>query len=155
VLAVNPATKIISPDVSAVLVGPIADVLGTKGYGGHGANKAAVRNFARTGQANYVKCLSLTGPRQRSPGGWCFNFGVTRALATFECFNHTGTCSIKFRPPDERLAALHAMPPSKSLRQSPLLFRETGISRSQDPVPGVFALTTLIDRIERFRPNSR
>ncbi len=31
-----------------VLVGSIADMVGTKGYGVYGASKAAVRSFART-----------------------------------------------------------------------------------------------------------
>lgn len=40
--------KRVSPDGSIVLVGSIADVIGTKGYGVYGATKAAVRSFART-----------------------------------------------------------------------------------------------------------
>ncbi|WP_244850987.1 SDR family NAD(P)-dependent oxidoreductase [Caballeronia sp. SL2Y3] len=46
--AVKAATAIMPDGGSIVLVGSIADELGTKGYGVYGATKAAVRSFART-----------------------------------------------------------------------------------------------------------
>jgi len=48
VFAVQSAAAIMAPGGSVVLVGSIADVLGTTGYGAYGASKAAVRAFART-----------------------------------------------------------------------------------------------------------
>jgi NAD(P)-dependent dehydrogenase (short-subunit alcohol dehydrogenase family) len=39
---------LMQPGGSIVLVGSIADTIGTKGYGVYGASKAAVRSFART-----------------------------------------------------------------------------------------------------------
>ena len=46
--ATKAATALIPEGGSVVLVGSIADVIGTKGYGVYGATKAAVRSFART-----------------------------------------------------------------------------------------------------------
>ena len=46
--ATKAATAIMPDGGSVVLVGSIADGLGTKGYGVYGASKAAVRSFART-----------------------------------------------------------------------------------------------------------
>lgn len=46
--ATQAATAIMPSGGSVVLVGSIADAIGTKGYGVYGASKAAVRSFART-----------------------------------------------------------------------------------------------------------
>jgi len=46
--ATKAATAIMPEGGSIVLVGSIADAIGTKGYGVYGATKAAVRAFART-----------------------------------------------------------------------------------------------------------
>jgi NAD(P)-dependent dehydrogenase (short-subunit alcohol dehydrogenase family) len=46
--AAKAATAIMPDGGSIVLVGSIADAIGTKGYGVYGATKAAVRSFART-----------------------------------------------------------------------------------------------------------
>ncbi|WP_260600147.1 SDR family NAD(P)-dependent oxidoreductase [Sphingomonas endolithica] len=46
--AAKAATAIMPEGGSIVLVGSIADTVGTKGYGVYGATKAAVRSFART-----------------------------------------------------------------------------------------------------------
>ena len=46
--ATKAATAIMPDGGSVVLVGSIADAIGTKGYGVYGATKAAVRSFART-----------------------------------------------------------------------------------------------------------
>jgi NAD(P)-dependent dehydrogenase (short-subunit alcohol dehydrogenase family) len=46
--AAKAATAIMPDGGSIVLVGSIADTIGTKGYGVYGATKAAVRSFART-----------------------------------------------------------------------------------------------------------
>jgi NAD(P)-dependent dehydrogenase (short-subunit alcohol dehydrogenase family) len=46
--AAKAATAIMPNGGSVVLVGSIADEIGTKGYGVYGATKAAVRSFART-----------------------------------------------------------------------------------------------------------
>jgi NAD(P)-dependent dehydrogenase (short-subunit alcohol dehydrogenase family) len=46
--ATKAATAIMPDGGSIVLVGSIADAIGTKGYGVYGATKAAVRSFART-----------------------------------------------------------------------------------------------------------
>jgi NAD(P)-dependent dehydrogenase (short-subunit alcohol dehydrogenase family) len=46
--ATKAATAIMPDGGSVVLVGSIADEIGTKGYGVYGATKAAVRSFART-----------------------------------------------------------------------------------------------------------
>lgn len=46
--AAKAATAIMPDGGSVVLVGSIADGIGTKGYGVYGATKAAVRSFART-----------------------------------------------------------------------------------------------------------
>lgn len=48
VFATKAATAIMPDGGSVVLVGSIADEIGTKGYGVYGASKAAVRSFART-----------------------------------------------------------------------------------------------------------
>jgi len=46
--AVQGAIDLMQPGGSIVLIGSIADVIGTKGYGVYSASKAAVRSFART-----------------------------------------------------------------------------------------------------------
>lgn len=46
--ATKAATAIMPDGGAVVLVGSIADAIGTKGYGVYGATKAAVRSFART-----------------------------------------------------------------------------------------------------------
>lgn len=46
--AAKAATAIMPDGGSIVLVGSIADAIGTRGYGVYGATKAAVRSFART-----------------------------------------------------------------------------------------------------------
>jgi len=46
--ATKAATAIMPEGGAIVLVGSIADAIGTKGYGVYGATKAAVRSFART-----------------------------------------------------------------------------------------------------------
>jgi NAD(P)-dependent dehydrogenase (short-subunit alcohol dehydrogenase family) len=46
--ATKAATAIMPDGGSIVLIGSIADAIGTKGYGVYGASKAAVRSFART-----------------------------------------------------------------------------------------------------------
>ena len=46
--AAKAATALMPDGGSIVLVGSIADAIGTKGYGVYGATKAAVRSFART-----------------------------------------------------------------------------------------------------------
>jgi NAD(P)-dependent dehydrogenase (short-subunit alcohol dehydrogenase family) len=46
--ATKAATEIMPAGGAVVLVGSIADSIGTKGYGVYGATKAAVRSFART-----------------------------------------------------------------------------------------------------------
>ena len=48
VFATKAATAIMPTGGSVVLVGSVADVIGTKSYGVYGASKAAVRSFART-----------------------------------------------------------------------------------------------------------
>ncbi|WP_369938872.1 SDR family NAD(P)-dependent oxidoreductase [Xanthomonas medicagonis] len=46
--AAKAATALMPDGGSIVLVGSIADAIGTKGYGVYGATKAAIRSFART-----------------------------------------------------------------------------------------------------------
>ena len=46
--ATKAGTALMPRGGSVVLVGSIADAIGTKGYGTYGASKAAVRSFART-----------------------------------------------------------------------------------------------------------
>ncbi|XKM42972.1 SDR family NAD(P)-dependent oxidoreductase (plasmid) [Rhizobium ruizarguesonis] len=46
--AAQGALKLMRPGGSIVLIGSIADVIGTKGYGVYSASKAAVRSFTRT-----------------------------------------------------------------------------------------------------------
>lgn len=46
--ATKAATAIMPDGGSVVLIGSVADEIGTKGYGVYGATKAAVRSFART-----------------------------------------------------------------------------------------------------------
>lgn len=46
--AAQGAIALMPPGSTIVLVGSIADVIGTKGYGVYSASKAAVRSFART-----------------------------------------------------------------------------------------------------------
>jgi len=48
VFAAQGAIGLMRAGASIVLIGSIADALGTKGYGVYGASKAAVRSFART-----------------------------------------------------------------------------------------------------------
>jgi NAD(P)-dependent dehydrogenase (short-subunit alcohol dehydrogenase family) len=46
--ALQAALPLMKEGASVVLIGSIADVIGTKGYGVYGASKAALRSFART-----------------------------------------------------------------------------------------------------------
>ena len=46
--ALQAALPLLKEGASVVLIGSIADVIGTKGYGVYGASKAALRSFART-----------------------------------------------------------------------------------------------------------
>lgn len=46
--AMQAALPLLKPGSSVVLIGSIADVIGTEGYGVYGASKAALRSFART-----------------------------------------------------------------------------------------------------------
>lgn len=48
VFALQAALPLLKPGSSVVLIGSIADVLGTHGYGVYSASKAALRSFART-----------------------------------------------------------------------------------------------------------
>ncbi|WP_312210000.1 SDR family NAD(P)-dependent oxidoreductase [Pseudescherichia sp.] len=48
VFALQTALPLLKPGSSVVLIGSIADVIGTPGYGVYGASKAALRSFART-----------------------------------------------------------------------------------------------------------
>lgn len=48
VFALQAALPLMKPGSSVVLIGSIADVLGTHGYGVYSASKAALRSFART-----------------------------------------------------------------------------------------------------------
>jgi NAD(P)-dependent dehydrogenase (short-subunit alcohol dehydrogenase family) len=48
VFATQGAIDLMRPGATIVLVGSIADAIGTQGYGVYGASKAAVRSFART-----------------------------------------------------------------------------------------------------------
>lgn len=48
VFALQAALPLLKPSASVVLVGSIADVIGTQGYGVYSASKAALRSFART-----------------------------------------------------------------------------------------------------------
>lgn len=48
VFAAQDAIDLMQDGATIVLIGSIADALGTKGYGVYGASKAAVRSFART-----------------------------------------------------------------------------------------------------------
>lgn len=48
VFAVQGSVDLMPAGGSVVLIGSIADSIGTKGYGAYGATKAAVRSFART-----------------------------------------------------------------------------------------------------------
>jgi len=57
--ALQAALPLMKAGASVVLIGSIADVIGTKGYGVYGASKAALRSFARTWTAE----LSARGIR--------------------------------------------------------------------------------------------
>lgn len=46
--ALQAALPLLKPGASVVLIGSIADVIGTQGYGVYSASKAALRSFART-----------------------------------------------------------------------------------------------------------
>ncbi|WP_312686392.1 SDR family oxidoreductase [Kosakonia sp.] len=48
VFALQAALPLLQPGASVVLIGSIADTIGTPGYGVYGASKAALRSFART-----------------------------------------------------------------------------------------------------------
>lgn len=48
VFALQAALPLLKPGASVVLIGSIADVIGTEGYGVYSASKAALRSFART-----------------------------------------------------------------------------------------------------------
>ena len=57
--ALQAALPLLKPGASVVLIGSIADVIGTPGYGVYGASKAALRAFART----WTRELSARGIR--------------------------------------------------------------------------------------------
>lgn len=59
VFALQAALPLLKPGASVVLIGSIADVIGTPGYGVYGASKAALRSFART----WTRELSTRGIR--------------------------------------------------------------------------------------------
>ncbi|MCS3422782.1 NAD(P)-dependent dehydrogenase (short-subunit alcohol dehydrogenase family) [Rahnella sp. BIGb0603] len=59
VFALQAALPLMKPGASVVLVGSIADVIGTQGYGVYSASKAALRSFART----WTRELSARGIR--------------------------------------------------------------------------------------------
>ncbi len=48
VFALQAALPLLQPGASVVLIGSIADTIGTEGYGVYSASKAALRSFART-----------------------------------------------------------------------------------------------------------
>lgn len=57
--ALQAALPLLKPGASVVLIGSIADVIGTQGYGVYSASKAALRSFART----WTRELSARGIR--------------------------------------------------------------------------------------------
>jgi len=57
--ALQAVLPLLKPGASVVLIGSIADVIGTPGYGVYGASKAALRSFART----WTQELSARGIR--------------------------------------------------------------------------------------------
>lgn len=59
VFALQAALPLLKPGASVVLIGSIADVIGTPGYGVYSASKAALRSFART----WTRELSARGIR--------------------------------------------------------------------------------------------
>ncbi|WP_271460132.1 SDR family NAD(P)-dependent oxidoreductase [Pantoea leporis] len=59
VFALQAALPLLKPGASVVLIGSIADVIGTEGYGVYSASKAALRSFART----WTRELSARGIR--------------------------------------------------------------------------------------------
>ncbi len=59
VFALQAALPLLKPGASVILIGSIADVLGTEGYGVYSASKAALRSFART----WTRELSSRGIR--------------------------------------------------------------------------------------------
>ncbi|HBZ17632.1 MAG TPA: oxidoreductase [Pantoea sp.] len=59
VFALQAALPLLKPGASVVLIGSIADVIGTQGYGVYSASKAALRSFART----WTRELSARGIR--------------------------------------------------------------------------------------------
>lgn len=59
VFALQAALPLLKPGASVVLMGSIADVIGTQGYGVYSASKAALRSFART----WTRELSARGIR--------------------------------------------------------------------------------------------
>lgn len=59
VFALQAALSLLKPGASVVLIGSIADVIGTQGYGVYSASKAALRSFART----WTRELSARGIR--------------------------------------------------------------------------------------------
>ncbi|WP_067705810.1 SDR family NAD(P)-dependent oxidoreductase [Erwinia sp. ErVv1] len=59
VFALQAALPLLNPGASVILIGSIADVLGTEGYGVYSASKAALRSFART----WTRELSSRGIR--------------------------------------------------------------------------------------------
>ncbi|SCC09139.1 NAD(P)-dependent dehydrogenase, short-chain alcohol dehydrogenase family [Kosakonia oryzendophytica] len=59
VFALQAALPLLQPGASVVLIGSIADTIGTEGYGVYGASKAALRSFART----WTRELSSRGIR--------------------------------------------------------------------------------------------
>ncbi|MGG7446942.1 SDR family NAD(P)-dependent oxidoreductase [Kosakonia oryzendophytica] len=59
VFALQAALPLLQPGASVVLIGSIADTIGTEGYGVYSASKAALRSFART----WTRELSSRGIR--------------------------------------------------------------------------------------------
>jgi NAD(P)-dependent dehydrogenase (short-subunit alcohol dehydrogenase family) len=59
VFALQAALPLLKPGASVVLIGSIADVIGTEGYGVYSASKAALRSFART----WTRELAVKGIR--------------------------------------------------------------------------------------------
>lgn len=59
VFALQAALPLLKPGASVVLIGSIADIIGTEGYGVYSASKAALRSFART----WTRELSARGIR--------------------------------------------------------------------------------------------
>jgi NADP-dependent 3-hydroxy acid dehydrogenase YdfG len=68
VFALQAALPLLNPGASVVLIGSIADVIGSAGYGVYSASKAALRSFARTWTRELAPWYSGKCRRAR-PGG--------------------------------------------------------------------------------------